>query len=136
MRLLKLFPKKSAFTLIELIMTLVVVGIVALPISITLSKQVQSVFVSQDYTTALNLARFEMENVLNTAYNSIAVGTTSSPNYQGYAYDLITTVSYAFGTALTAESVKLVTISVTKAGSAIVLVTLNNYIAKNVTWGL
>jgi len=134
MKLLKLSHKKNAFTLIELIMTVVVVSIVALPISLTLSKHVQSVFVSQDYTTALNLARFEMEKVMNTDYASIASATTN--NYLGYSYNVTTTVTYAFGTALTTESVKLVTVSVTKAGSAVVLVTLKNYIAKNVTWGL
>ena len=134
MRFFKLFRKNNGFTLIELIMTIVVVGIVALPISLNLGKQVQSVFVSKDYTMALHLASFEMERVLNTAYASITSATVS--NYQGYAYNVTTAVSYAFGTSLTAESVKLVTVSVTKAGSATVLVTLNNYIVKNVTWGL
>ena len=134
MRFFKLSHKNRGFTLIELIMTIVVVGIVALPISLTLGKQVQSVFVSRDYTMALHLARFKMETIFNTAYASITSATDSS--YQGYTYNVTTTVSYAFGTSLTAESVKLVTVSVTKTGSATVLVTLNNYIVKNVTWGL
>jgi len=134
MRFFKLSRKNRGFTLIELIMTIVVVGIVALPISLTLGKQVQSVFVSRDYTMALHLARFKMETIFNTAYASITSATDSS--YQGYTYNVTTTVSYAFGTSLTAESVKLVTVSVTKTGSATVLVTLNNYIVKNVTWGL
>ena len=131
MRLRKLFRKKSAVTLIELIMTIVVVGIVALPLSVTLSKHVQSVFVSQDYTLALDLARFEMEKVLNTAYVSISSVTTN--NYQGYTYDVATTVAE---TVSGAQAYKLVSISVTKSGSATVLVTLKNYIVKNVTWGL
>lgn len=136
MKSAQLFRKKRAFSLIELIMTIVVVGIVALPISITLAKHVQSVFVSQDYNMALNLARFEMDKTLNTAYASIAIGTVVSNSYQGYAYDLTSTISYAYGTAVSAESVKLVVISVTKHGSATVLVTLKNYIAKNISWGL
>ena len=131
MRLRKLFRKKSAVTLIELIMTIVVVGIVALPLSVTLSKHVQSVFVSQDHTLALDLARFEMEKVLNTAYASISSATTN--NYQGYTYDVATTVTE---TVSGAQAYKLVSISVTKSGSATVLVTLKNYIVKNVTWGL
>ncbi len=131
MKLRKLFRKKRAFTLIELIMTIVVVGIIAIPVSVILSKQIQSVFVSQDYTVALNLARFEMEKVLNTAYASIS--SASFSNYQGYAYDLATQVDE---TVAGSEAYKLITISVTKAGSAIVLVTLKNYVAKNVTWGL
>ncbi|MBU0548187.1 MAG: type II secretion system GspH family protein [Candidatus Omnitrophica bacterium] len=134
MRLIKSFRKKRAFSLIELIMAIVVVGIVALPVSITLAKHVQSVFVSQDYTTALNLARFDMEQVFNTAYASVS--SASFSNYQGYAYNLSRTVTYAYGDAGTPESLKLISVSVTKAGSGVVLVTLKSYIAKNVTLGL
>jgi len=115
-------------------MAIVVVGIIALPISITLSKHVQSVFISQDYSMALNLARMDMEQVLNTAYAS--VNSASFSNYQGYAYDLSRTVTYAQGNAGTPESLKLVSISVTKAGSGTVLVTIKTYIAKNITLGL
>lgn len=131
MKSLKLSRKKKSFTLVELIMTIVVVGIIALPISITLSRHIQSVFISQDYTVALNLARFEMEKVVNTAYASITGASFS--NYQGYAYDLTTSVSE---TVSGSEAYKLITISVTKAGSATVLVTLKTYVVKNVTWGL
>lgn len=134
MRLLKLFRKKRSFTLIELIMAIVVVGIVALPISITLAKHVQSVFVSGDYTTALNLARLDMEQVLNTSYANI--NSASFSNYQGYTYDLNRTITYAQGSSGTTESLKLVNISVTKTGSGTALVTLKTYIAKNVTLGL
>ena len=115
-------------------MAIVVIGIVALPISITLAKHVQSVFVSGDYTAALNLARLDMEQVLNTDYASI--NSASFSNYQGYAYDLSRTVTYAQGSSGTTESLKLVSISLTKAGSGTVLVTLKTYIAKNITLGL
>ena len=134
MKLTRLYRNKSAFTLIELIMAIVVVGIIALPVSITLSKQVQSVFISQDYTMALNLARSDMEQVLNTAYSGI--NSAYFNHYQGYDYDLTRTVTYVQGNFWSAESLKLVTVSVTKAGSAAVLVTLKSYIAKNVTVGL
>jgi len=131
MNFFKLFRKKNAFTLIELIMTMVVVGIVALPISITLVKHVQSVFVSQDYTVALNLARLEMEKILNTAYASVASATTN--NYLGYAYDLSTSVTE---TVSGLQAYKIITVSVTKSGNATILITLKNYMVKNVTWGL
>jgi prepilin-type N-terminal cleavage/methylation domain-containing protein len=130
MRLTKRFRKKNAFTLIELIMTIVVVGIVALPISVTLAKHVQSVFISQDYTVALNLARFEMEHALNTPYVSIV--SAANPNYEGYAYNLPITVSETISGT---EAYKSVSVSATKVGSATVLATLKTYIAKNVTWG-
>ncbi|MDD5252697.1 MAG: prepilin-type N-terminal cleavage/methylation domain-containing protein [Candidatus Omnitrophota bacterium] len=133
-RFLKLFRKKKSFTLIELIMTIVVVGIVVLPISVILAKHVQSVFVSQDYTSALNLARFKMEEVLSTPYASIAIGTTSS-SYPGYAYNVITTVSETKPKPHSNEGLKLVIVSVVKPGSATALITLRTYIAKNVTVG-
>jgi len=131
MKLRRLFCKNKAFTLVELIMTIVVVGIIALPISITIAKQVQSVYVSQDYTLALNLARLEMEKIINTDYLSIANATTN--NYQGYSYNVATAVSEVVSGA---QAYKIISISVTKSGSATVLVTLKNYIVNNVTWGL
>lgn len=133
MKLRKRFFRKSAFTLIELIMTIVVIGIIAIPVSITLSKHIQSVFISQDYTIALNLARFEMETVLNTAYASIAVGSSSLPDYQGYThYDLSKTV-----TEITSgvQGYKFITVSVAK-DTGTKTVTLKTYVVKNITWGL
>lgn len=127
-----LHHKQKAFTLIELIMTIVVVGIVALPISITLSKQVQSVFTSKDYTMATNLARFDLELMNNTAYASISSSGPLS-NYQGYAYDLTRTVS-VINPLVGTESTKKVTVQVTKAGSAVVLVKLVTYISNNIRY--
>ncbi|MFA6358228.1 MAG: prepilin-type N-terminal cleavage/methylation domain-containing protein [Candidatus Omnitrophota bacterium] len=129
------FRNKKSFTLIELIITIVVVGIVAFPISITLAKQVQSVFVSQDYIFATNLARLDMDTSLNTAYASLV--SASFTNYKGYPYNLTRTVVYVPpSTALTGESLKSITVSVTKSGSTIILITLVSYVAKNITIGL
>lgn len=134
MRLILKSPrhKSRAFTLIELVMTIVVVGIVALPISVTLAKHVQSVFQSQDLTMANNLARFDLEQMNNTAYASIVSATIN--NYQTYAYTLTRTVSFINGTALTAESTVKVTVQVTKSGSATVLAQLATYISKNIRY--
>jgi len=121
--------KGKGFTLIELIMTIVVVGLIALPLSLSLTAQVQGTVGSGAYTTALNLARFEMEKVNNLAYASIS--SASFSNYQGYAYNVTRTVSeQTSGT----EGLKTITVSVTKTGSATVLVSLTTYIAKNVTY--
>jgi type II secretory pathway pseudopilin PulG len=135
MKFFKLFRKNKSFTLIELVMTIVVVGIVALPISITLSKHVQSVFDSQNYTLALDLARFKMEEFINTAYASIAVGTTVS-NYSGYvSYDVTSVVTLVTETSPGTETYKTISISVAKTGSGTPLITLKTYIA-NAIWGL
>lgn len=136
MRLIPKLPhhKLKGFTLIELIMAIVVVGIVALPISVTLARHVQSIFESQDMTIATNLARFDLELMNNTDYTSIA--SASFTGYQGYGYDLTRTVSYVninnwwFST----ESTKKITVQVTKSGSATVLVRLVTYISRNIRY--
>jgi prepilin-type N-terminal cleavage/methylation domain-containing protein len=122
--------KGKGFTLIELIMTIVVVGVIALPLSISIFSQVQGTVTSGVYTTGLNLARFEMEKVNNLAYASIVTASFSS--YQGYAYDVTRTVAFAQGNAGSAESLKQITVSVTQTGSAVVVASLTTYIAKNV----
>ena len=126
--------KLKGFTLIELVMTIVVVGIMAVPLSLLVSQHTQSVFQSADYTAALNLARGEMEKVNNMAYANIA--SASFSNYQGYNYDLNRTVAYVQGSAATAESLKQITVSLTQHGKVTVLLSLVAYIAKNVSYGL
>ena len=113
-------------------MAIVVVGIVALPVSITLAKHVQSVFQSQDITMAINLARFDLAQMNNTSYTSIA--SANIPNYQGYGYNLTRTVSYVNGSSFSAESTKKITVQVTKSGSAEVLVKLVTYISRNIRY--
>ncbi len=113
-------------------MTIVVVGIVALPISVTLARHVQSVFQSQDMTMANNLARFDLELMNNTDYTSIA--SASFTGYQGYDYDLTRTVSYVNGSWFGTESTKKITVQVTKSGSAAVLVKLVTYISRNIRY--
>jgi len=136
---MKLIPRlrlkaKAGFTLIELIMTIVVVGIVAIPLSLLLSQHIESTFQSEDLTIATNLARFEMEKVNNLAYASIVNATFS--NYEGYSYDLTRTFAYAQGSDSSAESLKKITVEVSKSGTAAVLVSLISYIAKNISYGL
>lgn len=135
MRLIRrLRLKERGFTLIELIMTMVVVGIIAVPISLLISRHVESVFESQDYTIARNLARLEMEKVNNTAYDNIS--SVNFSNYEGYGYDLMRSMSFTQGSAASAESLKKITVSVNRTGSAQVLVTVATYIAKNISYGL
>ena len=122
----------TGFTLIELIMTIVVVGEVALPISVTLSQHIASVFESQDLSMAVNLARFDLAQMNNTAYASIISATLNS--YQGYKYDLVRTVTFVNGTALTAESTVKIDVKVYRAGTANLLASLTTYISKNLRY--
>lgn len=132
--ILRLRHSKKGFTLIELIMTIVVVGIVSIPLSLLVSQHIRSVFETSDDTLAFNLARFEMEKVNNTSYSSISSANTS--NYEGYSYTVTRTVSYAYGSSSSDESVKKIQVDVKKSGSAVVLASLITYIAKNVSYGI
>ena len=115
-------------------MTIVVVGLIAVPLSLSLTAQVQGMVKSGSYTAALNLARFEMERVNNLAYAGIT--SASFPNYQGYPYNVDRSVTYVQGNDSSAESLKQVTVNVTQPGSSAVLISLTVYIAKNVSHGL
>ena len=112
-------------------MTIVVVGIVAIPISITLAKHVQSVFLSQDMSVAGNLARFDLELMNKTVYASIAAAT--STNYQGSGYYLDRTVS-TINPLLNGESTKKIAVVVRKSAGDPVLVKLVTYISNNIRY--
>ena len=126
--------RKTGFTLIELILTIVVVGIVAVPLSLVIAQNCSSVFYSEGVTIAFNLARLEMETVNNLSYASVANAAFSS--YQGYGYNVTRTVSYVYGSAITTESLKKISIQVKRVGSSAVLATLVTYRANNVSYGL
>jgi prepilin-type N-terminal cleavage/methylation domain-containing protein len=126
--------RKQGFTLIELVLTIIVVGIISIPLSILISQYIESVFVSEDYNIALHLARLEMETVNNLSYNSIA--SASYSKYYGYNYDVVRKVSYAAGNATSTESMKQVEVQVLKPGTAIALANLKTYITKNLSYGI
>lgn len=115
-------------------MTIIVVAIIAIPLSLLLSQHISSVFEAEDYAFAVNLGRMEMEKVNNLTYTGINSATFS--NYEGYNYDIGRTVNYVQGNAGTPESLKRITVEVRKAGSATVLFSLVTYIARNINYGL
>lgn len=115
-------------------MTIVVVAIIAIPLSLLVFEHIEGTFYSEDLTMAINLARFEMEVVNNLAYTNIDNATI--PNYQGYPYQIRRTVIYAQGNPTSPESLKTITIEVRKTGSANALVSLVTYIARNAAYGI
>ena len=127
--------KVRAFTLIETIMAIVLLGIIAVTVGIFITQQMQAVVWSDQYATALNLARLEMETVYNIpVYNNITSLTTN--NYDSYGFDVVRTVSYIFGTDLTAQALKQVAVEVHLSGSGASFLTLKTYIAKGMSIGL
>lgn len=121
-------------TLVELILTMVILGIVAVPLTLMLYEHVEGVFLSSDQMLAAQLGRREMERQNNMAYDSLL--TASQSNYQGYLFDVDTTVSYVYGNASSVESLKSVQVEVTKHGSSDVLANYITYRVKNVQFGV
>ena len=125
---------QKGFTLIEIIMTIVVIGIVAVPLSLFIFENVKSTMQSEEYSLAINLARMDMERIYNTSYANIVSATF--PGYQGYKFDVQRTVSFAAGSSISAESLKLVRVTVTDPGDSSPSITFVTYIARNVSYGL
>lgn len=125
---------KKGFTLVELLMAIVVVGIISIPISLSLSQHVRSASVSEENSTAINLGRFEMEKINNTPYDDINIGSFIISPYEGYNYSVTRIVTYAQGSGSTDESLKKIQVDVKKSGSADILISLVTYIAANVEY--
>ena len=128
---------KRGFTLVELIMTVVVVSIVAVPLSLLISQHLESVLQSQDYTLAVTLARLDMEKVNNLSYDN--VDSVPFTPYPGYNYDIgrdVVCLQGNYVDGVSGESLKKITVEVRRTGSSQVLVSLVTYLAKNVAYGL
>jgi prepilin-type N-terminal cleavage/methylation domain-containing protein len=128
--------RSHGFTLIELVMTMVVMTAIAIPTALLLGAHIENMFWINEGNFAANLARLEMERVRVMNYNNITSATLA--NYLGYNYDVIRTVSVqdpldALGTDM--EEMKEVKVFVRKAGSTKDLMTMVTYITKNVANG-
>jgi len=133
------FPKdsmraKRGFTLIEIIMAIVLLGIISVILGLFVAQQVQAVARADDYTLAFNLARAEIEIVNNLSYANITDLTT--PDYAGYTgYTMYRTVTFVFGGPV-GESLKQAVVQIRRTGGMENLATLTTYIANNVSFGL
>lgn len=86
----------KSFTLIELIVTMVIIGILLVPLGVMIGQFTQSIPYSRDLGASSELVKTEMAKINNLAYNdsTLAVGyDVVTSNYQGYPYDLRRTVS-------------------------------------------
>jgi hypothetical protein len=119
---------------VELMMTIILVGITALPVALFINENIQGVFRSQDMINAVNLARLEMEKVNNLPFDSIIDATL--PRYENYNYDIIRTVTYAQGSDTTAEALKRVEVAARRSGADNILFSLVTFIARNINYAL
>lgn len=125
-------------TLIELIMTIVVVSILGIPLALLLREHIEGAFQSQDDTMAVNFARLEMETVKNMSYDNILIGNfiSSNPIYSQYGFEAEIRVRYIQGSGSTPERLKEIRVNVRKLGDPTVLFSLVTYLARNVNYGV
>lgn len=121
------------FSLIELVVTIMVVSIIAIPLSLMLCQHIVSMQSSGDMNVAVNLARLEMENVNHLSY--AAVTNANSSNYLGYGFDIQRIVTYVYGSGSAPESLKKIQVQVYKSGESNAIITSISFRCKNVIYG-
>ena len=136
-------------TLIELVITISLAGILGIPVGILLSEHLNAALRARDATVATNLARYEIERLdslndfchADLTINSPG-GTTINP-YLGYPYALTRIVWCQTGNcasncgapANANNGVKRIEIRVTKSGSSTILASLVTYRTQYVLFG-
>ena len=120
---------KSGFTLIELVITIVVVAIVSIPVSLMLIQYMESLFFEENLTYTSQVTRLETERIINyycgINYNNLAAGTYTPDNIislsgwpdpdpagRDYPCDVQIEVAYKEGDPTSNESLKLITVKV------------------------
>ena len=140
---------QNGLTLVELVITISLSGIIGVPVGILLSEQLRAALRARDSVVAMNLARYEMEQLdsfnnfchTNLTVNSPA-GTTIDP-YQSTPYALTRIVwcqtgdcASNCGSPLDANNgIKRIEIQVRHSGSSEVLALLVSYRTKYVLFG-
>ena len=129
---------KKGFTLIELIVSIVIAGIILISFAASYRQIISGLIYDSDLSKAIALSQleFSIANSISYADATLAGGYNNlSVNYQGSGYDVRRQVSYDFGSDVTAQSLKRITITVYRTGSASPIMSTVTLRAKNVTYG-
>jgi len=90
----------KGFTIIEIIITIVLVGLVLIPLGFMATEYIRGTFYSRDLGAAEGLAKDELSKVNNLAFTDLTLADgydNITGNYQGYPYDLRRSVNYVPG---------------------------------------
>jgi prepilin-type N-terminal cleavage/methylation domain-containing protein len=131
MKLMKNSPHRqvtsSGFTLIELVITIIIVAITSIPISLMLLQYMEGLFSEENLTYSSQLIRLETERITNyycgAKYDDLAAGTYTPDNIislsdfwdpagRDYPRKVEIEVTYEGGDANSDESLKRITVRV------------------------
>lgn len=132
-------PSAEGWTLIELIMTIVLAGILSIPVSYFIVSSIENKVYVEDTTTALQLARWIMEDSYREALTDagyLALASRTYNNYFNTGLDVVRTVTYVAGSQFSTYSAKEVSVRVTRSGDSQVLTEFITYITRDIQYGV
>ncbi|MFA5097014.1 MAG: prepilin-type N-terminal cleavage/methylation domain-containing protein [Candidatus Margulisiibacteriota bacterium] len=130
--------RRKGFTLIELILSVVVAGMILLSFAASYRQMIAGLIYDSDLSKAIALSQLEFSIINSISYTdpSLSNGYNAlTSNYKGSGYDMRRQVSYDLGTDATAQSLKRITITVYRGGSASPILSTVTLRAKNVSYG-
>lgn len=138
---LKFFSRSEAYSLMEMVVTIIVASIGILGIVLLLKQDVTSTRLSSNMAQAQGLIRLELAKINALDYDDATLAdgyNNTTSNYEGSVLDLNRQVSYVFGNDSTAESLKEIEITVAPHGGSMStdkLANLITYRVDNVEFG-
>ena len=129
---------RRGLTLVELVLTIALAGILGIPTGLLLVEHVRLGMQAQDSMRATQLARYEME-WLDAANDFFALGSLGPvANYQSSPYTMMRTVVCLEGDCSASTStfgVRQITVTITKPDTGAVLARMITYRTKHVAFG-
>ena len=139
MKLTAIYKKKSArqdgITLIELIVTIVLLAIVILPTAKLFQQLVETMNYCNNKAMANNLLRNEMSLINNLSFSGPALTDgydNTTADYEGYGFNLRRQVNIVTGTN---NAIKRVVVGLTHPSTSAVIAQAATYVAQNVSFG-
>ena len=124
----------KSFTLVELTITIVILGIIMIPLGIMSIEYMRGMVYSRGLVLAEGLIKTEMAKINNLAYDVVTLANAydnTASDYGGYRLDMRREVDYVAGTN---NELKKVVLTVYKGATTAQLAQVTTYIA-NVTFG-
>lgn len=109
---------KRGWTLVELVVTLGLTGLLAIPLGNVFAQLVEGTLEDHEQAVVMNLARARLEEVNSLPYADVVTLSSPLSNYRGFPYDLQQTVATQTPTdGSSSASIKRITVTVVRTGT-------------------